>query len=70
MTKSPRIKKLIPLFPVRFQQQQKRFDQNLRKNHLSRSNKAIHELSARNKRQRRNDHSNKPSGANNNRKSQ
>ncbi|XP_008473585.1 microtubule-associated protein 4 isoform X2 [Diaphorina citri] len=51
-------------------QQQKRFDQNLRKNHLSRSNKAIHELSARNKRQRRNDHSNKPSGANNNRKSQ
>ncbi|KAL1456329.1 hypothetical protein WDU94_001068 [Cyamophila willieti] len=49
-------------------QQQKRFDQNLRKNHLSRSNKAIHELSCRNKRQRRNDHTLKPSGASNNRK--
>uniref|UniRef100_A0A8D8SNL6 Uncharacterized protein n=1 Tax=Cacopsylla melanoneura TaxID=428564 RepID=A0A8D8SNL6_9HEMI len=49
-------------------QQQKRFDQNLRKNHLSRSNKAIHEMSSRNKRQRRSDHTLKPSGASNNRK--
>lgn len=51
-------------------QQQKRIDQSLCKNHLRRSNKVVHEMSARNKRQRRNDHSNKPSGANNNRKSQ
>lgn len=58
------------LFLFLFQQQQKRLDQNLRKNHLSRSNKAIQEASARNKRQRRNDHANKPSYANNDRKSQ